>query len=74
MRSLRALLATVALVMPAPQAQAKTLMVANCLGGAVSIRLPVDPAQQDRHDCCRKGCHAASDRRKKRGAWGSGCC
>jgi hypothetical protein len=70
-----ALLASLALCAPAPAiAQGRFLMVANCLGGATRIDLPADPAEPSSHDCCKKGCHAASDRRKKGQQDGENCC
>jgi len=50
-------------------------MVANCLGGMNRIDIPADPAQPMGHECCKKGCHAANDRRKKQqGQDEDGCC
>lgn len=61
-----ALIASLALSMPAPAAaQARSIMVPNCLGGMDRLDIPADPGQPDEHGCCNKGCHAASDRRKK---------
>jgi hypothetical protein len=60
-----AMLSAMILAFPGPAAQAKTLNVANCNGGMTRIDLPINPMQQDEHECCRKGCHAANDRRKK---------
>lgn len=61
-----ALLGSIALAMPVPAAaQARSIMVANCLGGMSRIDIPADPAAPRGHDCCNKGCHAANDRRKK---------
>jgi hypothetical protein len=74
MHSFAAIVAIIVLALPSPQAQSKTLMVVNCLGGPSAIRVPMDPAQRDRHDCCRKGCHAASERRKKGASDRAACC
>lgn len=61
-----ALLGSLALVMPVPAAaQARSIMVSNCMGGMSRIDLPADPTAPSGHDCCNKGCHAANDRRKK---------
>jgi hypothetical protein len=61
-----ALLSILILSTPAPaSSRARSIMVANCLGGMVRIDLPTDPAQPTGDQCCAKGCHAASDRRKK---------
>lgn len=56
-----------ALVLPTPMAQAKVVTIAMCGGGSRTINLPLngpDPLD-DSHDCCRKACHAGTDRRKK---------
>ncbi|MBK8629676.1 MAG: hypothetical protein IPN84_05585 [Sphingomonadales bacterium] len=63
---------------PLPAAQVSTsLEVATCAGGTVRIDLPSGgapvPGGED-HDCCRKGCHAGSDRRKKNGTLSDSCC
>lgn len=63
---------------PLPAAQTSTsLEVATCAGGTVRIELPSGQAPApggDDHECCRKGCHAGSDRRKKNGTLSDGCC
>lgn len=71
-----AILAGLALSAPSPSyAQGRSIKVANCLGGMDRIDLPADPDQPMRHDCCKKGCHAANDRRKKQQDQdGDGCC
>lgn len=61
-----AALSVISLSMPLPAtAQARSIMVPNCLGGMDRIDLPADPTKPSDHGCCNKGCHAATDRRKK---------
>lgn len=72
-----AVLGSLALAMPVPAgAQARSILVSNCMGGMQRIDLPADPTQPGGHDCCNKGCHAANDRRKKNqnGNNNDGCC
>jgi hypothetical protein len=65
------LIAGVALSLPMPGAAAP-MMVTTCAGG--SVALPVEgPEPASDHGCCRKACHAGTDRRK-RGALEGGCC
>ena len=57
-----------AIMLPAPMAQARSIEVGMCNGGTQRIVLPNGrggPMPADDHECCRKGCHAGSDRRKK---------
>lgn len=68
----------VALVLPPlpVSAQAQVITVAMCNGGTQKITLPVGRAPADEgssHDCCRKACHAGSDRRKKATLLGHHC-
>jgi hypothetical protein len=65
-----ALISGVILAVPVPSAQGKTILIpmSMCNSSAQKLTVPVDPSQQDTHHCCRKACHAASDRRKKAGA------
>lgn len=66
-----------AIVLPAPMAQARTIEVGMCNGGTQRIVLPNGsgaPMPADNHECCRKGCHAGSDRRKKQNQLADGCC
>ena len=61
-----AVLSAIMLAIPAPAAaQARSILVPNCLGGMDRIDLPADPTKPSDHGCCNKGCHAANDRRKK---------
>lgn len=55
------------LMLPAPMVTAKTVTIAMCGGASRTIQLPANgplPAD-DGHGCCRKACHAVTDRRKK---------
>ena len=68
----------VALVLPPlpASAQAQVITVAMCTGGTQKITLPAggSPTGDDSpHDCCRKACHAGSDRRKKATLLGRHC-
>lgn len=79
MNGLRALtpLFALAIMLPAPIAQARTIEVGMCNGGTQQIVLPNgsgEPMPADEHDCCRKGCHAGTDRRKKQNLFDNGCC
>lgn len=73
---LMALLSALALSIPAPAAaQAQSIMVGDCLGGATRIIIPGKAPAPDPHECCKKGCHAAGDRRKKgQSDLEDGCC
>ncbi len=64
-----------ALLLPAPGVQAKVVRIPMCGGGARTLPLPGAPVPvSDDHDCCRKACHAASDRRKKSSLSKIDCC
>lgn len=66
-----------AIMLPAPITQARTIEVGMCNGGTSRIVLPNGrggPVPADDHDCCRKGCHAGSDRRKKQNQLDDSCC
>lgn len=70
-----ALLSVIALSMPLPAAaQARSILVSNCMGGMDRIDIPADPAAPSDHGCCNKGCHAANDRRKKNQGNQEDCC
>ncbi len=73
-RLLAAAIGSLAISLPSPGLFAQSLAVGSCLGfgesagagsAASRIVLPPNPMQPDRHQCCRKGCHAAQERRKK---------
>jgi hypothetical protein len=40
------------------------MIVPTCMGGSSRIDIPADPSMPTGHECCKKGCHAAGDRRK----------
>jgi hypothetical protein len=70
-----ALLSVIALSMPLPAAaQARSILVSNCMGGMDRFDIPADPAAPSDHGCCNKGCHAANDRRKKNQGNQEDCC
>ena len=70
-----ALLSVIALSMHLPAAaQARSILVSNCMGGMDRIDIPADPAAPSDHGCCNKGCHAANDRRKKNQDNQDDCC
>jgi hypothetical protein len=70
-----ALLGVMVLIAPTPAISGKSIMVANCGGSAPQrIDIPADPGTPSEQECCRKGCHAGSDRRKKMGSAFSDCC
>lgn len=59
-----ALLSIAALTVPQP-ATASGLVMSLCGGASLTIPIPGAPPMRDDKTCC-KGCHASSDRRKKR--------
>ena len=66
-----------AIMLPAPVAQARVIAALMCNGGTTQITLPTGmegPMPAEDHDCCRKGCHAGSDRRKKANRLNDSCC
>jgi hypothetical protein len=79
MNALRAVtpIFALAIMLPAPMAQARVINAAMCNGGTTQITLPTGtggPMPADDHECCRKGCHAGSDRRKKANQLTDSCC
>ena len=79
MNALRALtpVFALAIMLPVPAAQARVITVGMCNGGTSQITLPNGtggPMPADDHECCRKGCHAGSDRRKKQNQLNYSCC
>ena len=68
MRVAVALLAAVALVLPPVPVSARSIMVDVCNVPGLRISLPVNPpmpGKKDGYDCCKKGCHAANERKKR---------
>lgn len=78
MKRLEHLLAITILVMPPAPANAKSIMVGVCGEGNVRISIPIKaplPGEGGNHSCCKKGCHAANERKKKAdGTTDDGCC
>lgn len=72
------MLAIMILVMPPAPATAKSIMIGVCGESNVRISIPLKaplPGEGDDHGCCKKGCHAANERRKKAdGTTDDGCC
>jgi hypothetical protein len=70
------LIFALAIMLPPPMAQARVINAPMCNGGTTQITLLRDkgdvPAED--HDCCRKGCHAVSERRKKANQLNDSCC
>jgi hypothetical protein len=71
-------LATAILIAPPVPAAGKSIMVGVCGGGNVRISIPAKaplPGDGDGHNCYKKGCHAANERKKKAdGTDDDGCC
>lgn len=68
MKRLAALLAITILVVPPAPATARSIRVGVCGDGDMRISIPVKaplPGERDGHGCCKKGCHATNERRKK---------
>ncbi len=78
MKRLASLLAITILVVPPAPATAKSIMVGVCGEGDVRISIQVKaplPGEGSDHNCCKKGCHAANERKKKAdGTTDDGCC
>jgi len=54
-----------AMVGPSGSGQARTMTIALCEGGSVTIPLGGSPsAPASRGACCEKGCHSASSRKR----------
>jgi hypothetical protein len=69
------LISSLALTAPVPpMAQGRSMLVATCMGGSSRIDIPADPSTPTGHECCKKGCHAASIRRKKQKGGDDGGC
>lgn len=63
-----ALLSIAILVFPPMPAQASPTMANVCGQNDLRIVIPIKmplPNDSDSHRCCKKGCHAVNDRRKK---------
>jgi hypothetical protein len=70
MKRAATLVAALALVLPPMPVAARGISVSICGQPGARMVLPVKPLlpyEGDDHGCCKKGCHAANER-KKRGA------
>ena len=68
MRYAVTLVAAFALVVPPVPVVAQSIMVDICGAPGKRMVLPVKsplPNKGDGHDCCKKGCHAANERKKR---------
>ena len=68
MRKIVASLAALTLIVPAVPATARSIMVDICGAPGVRLALPVPlpvPQEGDGHSCCKKGCHATNERKKR---------
>jgi hypothetical protein len=77
-KRLASLLAFTILVVPPKPVTAKSIVVGVCGEGDARISIPVKaplPGEGGDHGCCKKGCHAANDRKKRLdGTTDDGCC
>jgi len=73
-----ALFSVVILIAPPVPASGKSIMVGVCGDSNVRISIPVKaplPGEGNDHNCCKKGCHAANERKKRAdGTDDDGCC
>lgn len=78
MKRLAPLLAITILIMPPAPATAESIRVGVCGEGDMRISIPVKaplPGEGGDHGCCKKGCHAANERKKKAdGTTNDECC
>ena len=78
MKRLIALFSAAILIAPPLPAAGKSIMVGVCGDNNVRISIPIKaplPGKGDDHSCCKKGCHAANERKKKAdGTDDDGCC
>lgn len=78
MKRLASLLAITILVVPPTPVTAKSIVVGVCGESDARISIPVKtplPGEGGDHGCCKKGCHAANDRKKRvDGNTDDGCC
>lgn len=83
MRRVATLAAVLALIMPPMPVAARAIIVDICGKPGARMALPVKPRlpqEGDDHGCCKKGCHAANERKKRTsgdvddGIGEDGCC
>lgn len=83
MRRVACMVAALALILPPIPVAAGAIMVDICGKPGERIALPVKPRvphEGDGHGCCKKGCHAANERKKRTagdvddGIGEDGCC
>lgn len=78
MKTYIALFSVVILIAPPVPASGKSIMVGVCGDSNVRISIPVKaplPGEGNDHNCCKKGCHAANERKKRAdGTDDDGCC
>jgi hypothetical protein len=81
MRAVITLIAGLALMTPPVPVSARSVMVDVCGAPGVRISIPIKAPLPDKgHDCCKKGCHAANERKKRVAGEGDdvgdddGCC
>jgi len=66
MRMWTGVIAVFVLIVPTPPAPAKSIMTGVCGDPGVRVVLAVkSPSRGDQHDNCKKGCHAANDRKRR---------
>ncbi len=78
MRKWTGLIAALVLMAPTSPAPAKTIMSPVCGDPAARIIIPVKlpSGGGTQHECCKKGCHAANDRKRRSdgSVQDDGCC
>jgi len=66
MRAAITIIASLALISPTVPVSARSIMVDVCGEPSVRITIPVKtPLPAKGHNCCKKGCHAANERKKR---------
>lgn len=83
MRRVATFAAVLALIMPPMPVAARVIRVDICGTPGARMTLPIKPRlpnEGDGHGCCKKGCHATNERKKRAagefddGIGGDGCC
>jgi hypothetical protein len=68
MKRIMTVMAIAILIAPPAPASARSIMVGVCGDNNVRVTIPVKaplPGETGDHGCCKKGCHAANERKKK---------